>query len=197
MPVHDWSRVDAGIFHAFHVGWNWQLQEALNAGRLPPDYYSLVEQHAIEQDENSAHWIADLLTLHAGPPPSGTAPLPAAQGGVALADAPPKVRHVHVLVIELFPPGTCDPRGMHGAMGRWIDRAGEACPLPADEPLSLVSYRSVETPEAFIEHLAVGQSSPGMPLFFDPGRYVDVPLEATYNAAFAAMPKFWRERLII
>jgi hypothetical protein len=21
MPVHDWTRVDAGLFHAFHQGW--------------------------------------------------------------------------------------------------------------------------------------------------------------------------------
>ena len=21
MPIHDWTRVDAGIFHAFHHGW--------------------------------------------------------------------------------------------------------------------------------------------------------------------------------
>ena len=21
MPIHDWTRVDAGLFHAFHQGW--------------------------------------------------------------------------------------------------------------------------------------------------------------------------------
>ena len=44
--------------------------------------------------------------------------------------------------------------------------------------------------------LAGTERCPSMPLFFDPGRYVDVPFEATYNAAFAAMPKFWRDRLM-
>ena len=46
MNVHDWTRVDAGTYHAFHIGWLTHLSEALNAGRLPPGYYSLPEQHA-------------------------------------------------------------------------------------------------------------------------------------------------------
>ncbi len=32
MPVHDWTRVDDGIFHAFHLAWLSELQKALNAG---------------------------------------------------------------------------------------------------------------------------------------------------------------------
>jgi hypothetical protein len=31
-----------------------------------------------------------------------------------------------------------------------------------------------------------------MPLFLEPGGHVLVPLEATYQAAFAAMPRRWR-----
>ncbi len=29
MPVHDWTRVEAGIFHAFHLAWTGGLQNAL------------------------------------------------------------------------------------------------------------------------------------------------------------------------
>jgi hypothetical protein len=46
MPIHDWTRVDDGIFHAFHLAWLGELQKALNAGRLPPGYYALAEQVA-------------------------------------------------------------------------------------------------------------------------------------------------------
>ena len=46
MPVHDWTRVDDGIFHAFHLAWLAELQKALNAGRLPAGYYALAEQDA-------------------------------------------------------------------------------------------------------------------------------------------------------
>jgi hypothetical protein len=37
MPVHDWTRVDAGLFHDFHQGWTVALRNALNAGMLPSD----------------------------------------------------------------------------------------------------------------------------------------------------------------
>src|SRR5262245_55502153 len=46
MPIHDWTRVDAGIFHAFHHGWIEEIARALNRGLLPSDYYALPEQHA-------------------------------------------------------------------------------------------------------------------------------------------------------
>jgi hypothetical protein len=34
-----------------------------------------------------------------------------------------------------------------------------------------------------------------MPLFLTPNWYVNVPLEATYQSAFAAMPGRWRKVL--
>src|SRR5262245_65409977 len=46
MPVHDWSRIDAGIFHDFHHAWIEEIKRALNAGLLPVDYYALAEQQA-------------------------------------------------------------------------------------------------------------------------------------------------------
>ena len=33
MPVHDWTRVSAGTFHAFHNAWITHIQEMLNDGR--------------------------------------------------------------------------------------------------------------------------------------------------------------------
>jgi hypothetical protein len=32
MPIHDWTRVDAGLFHAFHQMWIITLSRALNSG---------------------------------------------------------------------------------------------------------------------------------------------------------------------
>jgi hypothetical protein len=46
MSIHDWTRVDTGIFHHFHVGWIGELSRALNHGLLPPDHYALAEQRA-------------------------------------------------------------------------------------------------------------------------------------------------------
>jgi hypothetical protein len=44
MPIHDWTRVDEGIFHDFHHEWILTTRCALNDGRLPPEYYALAEQ---------------------------------------------------------------------------------------------------------------------------------------------------------
>ena len=38
MPVHDWTRVEAGIFHDFHTVWIGGLRTALNRALLPPGY---------------------------------------------------------------------------------------------------------------------------------------------------------------
>jgi len=84
MPIHDWTRVDAGIFHDFHNVWMAELRNTLNSGLLPPGYYSLTEQHA-------GKYIVDVLTLHSGPAAIGPPPR-ATTGGVALTEAPPKVR---------------------------------------------------------------------------------------------------------
>ena len=48
MPIHDWTRVDTGIFHDFHHAWIEELKRGLNRGLLPPDHYALAEQIASE-----------------------------------------------------------------------------------------------------------------------------------------------------
>src|SRR5688572_24001886 len=85
MPIHDRTRVEAGIFHAFHHDWITDIARALNGGLLPSAFYALPEQLA-------GGLGSDVLTLRA--PKSNGAPAPAQleAGGVALAEAPPKVR---------------------------------------------------------------------------------------------------------
>jgi hypothetical protein len=46
MPIHDWRRVDAGIFHHFHQKWIGEIADALNNGLLPEEYYAMEEQYA-------------------------------------------------------------------------------------------------------------------------------------------------------
>lgn len=85
MPVHDWTRVDAGIFHSFHNAWITELHNSLNGGILPDEYYALMEQHA-------GRLVTDVLTLHASRPNGEPTPLTASSKAIALAEAPPKVR---------------------------------------------------------------------------------------------------------
>jgi hypothetical protein len=85
MPVHDWTRVPAGIFHDFHHSWIEELKRALNRGLLPPDYYALAEQITAERQP-------DVLTLQLQEGGNGKRHAPARSGGaVALATCPPKV----------------------------------------------------------------------------------------------------------
>jgi hypothetical protein len=85
MPIHDWTRVEAGIFHGFHFEWIAAITRALNRGVLPASYYALPEQIA-------GGLGPDVLTLRR-PEGNGAPPtLEAAEGGVALAVSPPKVR---------------------------------------------------------------------------------------------------------
>jgi hypothetical protein len=46
MPVHDWTCVEAGIYHDFHHAWIEEIKRTLNGGILPGDYYALAERHA-------------------------------------------------------------------------------------------------------------------------------------------------------
>lgn len=244
MPVHDWERVDAGTFHAFHGAWITHLMEALNEGLLPDSYYALAEQHAGAR-------VADVLTLHT-PDSNELAPGNRPRGGLGLAEAPPRVQHrlvaeasaayrlarrtltirhvsghrivalleivspgnkdrakhvanfvskidealrleCHVLLIDLFRPGPFDPRGIHGAI--WEEYGPSENDFPSDQTLTLASYLAEKMPEAFVEHLALGDTLTDMPLFLDFDTYVPVPLEATYQAAYRGMPAFWRQVL--
>ena len=243
MPVHDWSRVEDGIFHDFHNAWITEFRNILNGGLLPRGYYALGEQHA-------GRFVTDVLTLHAGRPDGEPPPPPPSGGGVAVAEAPPQVRRkltgsetyrqrrrtlavrhvsghrlialleivspankdrpesveqfvakavetldlgVHLLLLDLHTPGRHDPRGMHGAV--WNQLNDVPYDLPPEEPLTAASYAAGPPVEAYLEHLALGAALPDMPLFLRSDRYVPVPLEATYQAAYRGMPAFWRDVL--
>jgi hypothetical protein len=98
---------------------------------------------------------------------------------------------VHVLLLDLLPPGRLDPGGLHGAVWAYFDRA--AYEPPPDGRLTLVSYAwDGQEPHAYIEPVAVGQPLRDMPLFLTADRYVNVPLESTYSEAYRDMPEFWR-----
>jgi hypothetical protein len=59
----------------------------------------------------------------------------------------------------------------------------------------VVSYSAGPVECAFIESVAVGDDLPDMPLFLTPEEYVNVPLEATYRAAYHGVPRRWQRVL--
>jgi hypothetical protein len=52
MPIHDWTKVPAGLFHHFHQHWAAEIAKALNSGRLPKGVAALIEQRTgpVESD---------------------------------------------------------------------------------------------------------------------------------------------------
>ena len=243
MPIHDWTRVFAGLFHAFHHNWITEIQRSLNRGLLPAGYYALPEQIA-------RPFGPDVLTLRLPDALGGSwaGDVDDDRGGLAVAVAPPRlavtdtvdeaalyaarqssvvIRHtaggdlvaiielvsrgnkqspsavdefvdkatgavgngIHLQFVDLYPPGRHDPRGMHGAV--W-DRLGGTYTPPAGKPLTAAAYAAAQPITCYVEPLAVGDRLPELPLFLTPGRYVNVPLEATYAAAYADVPERWK-----
>jgi Protein of unknown function (DUF4058) len=247
MPIHDWTRVDAGIFHDFHLSWIDEIKRALNRGLLPSEYYALAEQI-------TGRLGPDVLTLRK---PAKLRPHREPTGGaVVLAAAPPLVRFrikgqsekyaakaravvirhrskhdviamveivspgnkgserdlkafvqkaqdalaagIHLLIVDLFPPSRRDPNGIHPIIwdrdeDSFQDDDEEVFKFSKKRPLTAVAYLAGMGSEAFIEPLCVGKPLVDMPLFLTPEQYVRVPLEATYERAWDAVPEFWRD----
>jgi hypothetical protein len=83
MPIHDWTRVDANLFHDFHQTWTIGIRNALNSGLLPEGYFALVEQHA-------GGVVPDVIALEER---RGATPGNPPKGGTVLME-PPKTRYV-------------------------------------------------------------------------------------------------------
>jgi hypothetical protein len=102
-------------------------------------------------------------------------------------------KHVHVMLIDLHPRGTFDPEGIHNLI--WAELGQNPIVLPQDRPFLLMSYLSSGRVKSFLEPRALGEKLPDMPLFLTRSRHVSVPLEATYQSAFAAVPPHLRRLL--
>ncbi|HEX3314966.1 MAG TPA: DUF4058 family protein [Gemmataceae bacterium] len=241
MPLHDWMRVDAGIFHDFHTVWIGNLRTRLNSGLLPADYYALAEQVA-------GGLGPDVRTLRE---PEDSDDAPAEGGGLAVATAPPRVawtgraeeeiytrkqrqlviRHashhrvvaiveivspgnkgsqhafdsllakslaaldqgIHLLLVDLLPPSRRDPLGIHSAL--WERLTGEVYHPPEGKDRTLAVYSGGTVKTAYVEPIRVGQALSEMPLFLSEERYVNVPLEETYQASYVGLPRIYRDLL--
>lgn len=243
MPVHDWTKVEDAIFHAYHHLWITSLHSALNHGILPPDYYALPDQVAGPGNPDVLGLQRTRPVRPAAKPRNGSSgpaimTAPAVRFSDTAEHRPPVRRHkrvairhvtgdrivalieivsrgnkssrnavqafagklaeyidggIHILVLDVFPPGRRDPNGIHPLI--WSTFKKTPFRLPADKPLTLAAYAGGEVPRAFVEPVAVNDPLPDMPLFLTPDEYVNVPLEASYQAAWAEVPDRWREVL--
>jgi len=132
MPIHDWARIPAGLFHHFHQDWSIEIARELNRGRLPRGLSALVEQRSGPRE-------GDVLTIEGTRQPGGLGS--DRDRGVAIADLPATriirrttkelyagranrivVRH-HlgriVAVVEIVSPGNKDSRA---ALRDFVDK---------------------------------------------------------------------------
>jgi len=243
MPMHDWTRVEAVIFHAFHHGWISTLSDVLNTNLLGDEYYALPEQAAAgfgpdvftlqdqrrDEDEPEVGGVATATALQTRPhtrfmAETNTEFYRRKKSGIAVRhvsgdrivamveivspgnkssrnalrefvrkSAALLNQQIHLLILDLHPPGRRDPEGIHGAV--WGFMTDRPYRIPADKPLTLAAYECDLSLRAYVVHAAVGDTLTDMPLFLRPGGHVDTPLEATYQSAFAAVPRRWRRVL--
>jgi hypothetical protein len=135
MPMHDWTRVGAWLYHDFHTLWLTAIRRTLNDGRMPQGFYALAEQ-------TTRTMGPDVIALERREPKATRAP---ATDGTAVAVAlrasakpqtpafRPKrvaIRHVTgdrvVAIIELVSPGNKDSRHAVRQFARKVVRAVHA-----------------------------------------------------------------------
>lgn len=131
MPIHDWTRVEAGDFHDFHQVWTIEIRNALNRGLLPAGYFAMAEQI-------TGRPIPDVVALQGRPSPPSN-------GGLAVKEkSPPSglkvkfekasyarranrvvIRHGRgkvVAIIEIVSPGNKDSKN---ALRSFVEKAAD------------------------------------------------------------------------
>ncbi len=93
---------------------------------------------------------------------------------------------VNLLVVDLFPPGPRDPRGIHPLI--WDEITDMPFELPPGKPLTIAAYQCAPTKTAYVEPAAVGDRLPEMPLYLHEEWHVPAPLEESYQTAWSVMP---------
>ena len=92
---------------------------------------------------------------------------------------------VHVFIIDPFPPPNFYPRGTHDAI--WQSVGGKRYVPPVDQPQTYASYESsdpiAQEFRCFVQPGRPGEALPEVPLFLEPERFINVPLEELYSEA--------------
>lgn len=135
IPIHDWTRVDAGTFHDFHQQWISGLCQALNGGALPSGFFAMLEQRVAGPE-------LDVVALQAR---TRRKVSKNGDGGTAVIDTPPRTRFMEeaepvqyakkadriaihhrlgavVAFIELVSPGST---GSQHALRAFVEKAAE------------------------------------------------------------------------
>lgn len=102
---------------------------------------------------------------------------------------------IHILIVDPFPPTRRDPEGIHQVI--WEELSNTRFETrPSDKPLTAASFDAADTLTAYVEPFAVGDRIPDMPLFLEPGWYVQAPLESSYQVSLDSLAEDYREDVL-
>lgn len=203
MPIHDWSRVNTGTFHDFHLGWIVRLSAALNNEILPATHYALIEratgevvpdvvlgpalsetEHYLEKQNRIAiHRVSDdrvVSLVDVVSPANKAAPEHFAKFIDRCVTA---LGHgQHLVVVDLHAPTASAPHTVHHAISEVVAR--DSRDVANAKPFTMISYHAVRPIRAIVETAGIGVTLPDMPLFLEDRRDVTLPLEETYKNAY-------------
>lgn len=148
---------------------------------IPRDPYARLQRTVVIRHTSNDRIVALVEVLSAGNKSSRHAIRAFLDKAVAALDG-----GVHLLLVDVHPPGPRDPNGIHGALMNEIGT--EEYVLGGERRLTAVSYIGGAVVQAFASHFAVGEPIPQMPLFLTRENYVPVPLEGAYMAAWEDVP---------
>jgi hypothetical protein len=210
MPIHDWSDVDANLFHDFHQTWCVNLCKSLNSGLLPNRLSALLERDTqtdcVNDDKEKVlashanrisirRRLSEVVCIIEIVSPGNKS------SRAGLRSFVEKTHEflnagVNILILDLFPPTSRDPEGIHKAIWDQID---EDAPfnLPEDKPLTFAAYVAGDlvvgrSLKAYVQPISVGSTLPDMPAYLDAKYYVPVPLESTYQTTWNSCPSDFR-----
>lgn len=153
------------------------------------DHYARLQRSVVVRHTSDDRIVAMIEVISAGNKSSRHALRSLLDKAVAALDS-----GVHLLLIDVHPPGNRDPHGIHQALLNEI--GSEEYVLDKKRPLTAAAYIGGPVVEAFVEHFAVGEPIPQMPLFLSRENYVRVPLEETYLAGWDDVPLQIQEALL-
>ena len=156
---------------------------------IPRDPYARLQRTVVIRHTSGDRIVAMIEVLSPGNKSSRHAIRSFLDKAVAALDG-----GVHLMLVDVHPPGPRDPNGIHGALLNEIGT--EEYVLDRERPLTAAAYIGGAVVEAFVAHFAVGEAIPQMPLFLTRENYVGVPLEAAYLAAWEDVPQRYQQILL-
>jgi hypothetical protein len=214
MPMHDWTRVDVGIYHDFHQGWTVNLSRALNAGILPNGFRAMIEYRPRdlyreydprESDAEAYARRANRIAIHAGDDDRIVSLISIVSPGNKESSRGIRrylsqlVRYLergaHLLVVDPLPPTSAVPIAVH----RLVRKKWSGTPIGSSHfrsPFSIASFNANDPSACVVDEFDCEQTVPDTRLILERDLSIRAPLESTYQYAWSVLPEITRGKFV-